>query len=149
MKRIIFVTVVLMAALPAIALAGDPLSPLFEARLVATLAEWDAAAPVQAQDSGDPAWWPVSLNPASLCAASACAQSLCFGSLCAESTCLGSGCLGSTCLGSGCLASLCGVSGCVGTTLCLKKRGYTGGPPNVIDPFNNGATFVNGVCHEP
>lgn len=149
MKRIVFTTSVLVLTLSAPAIAGDPVSPLFEARLAATLAGWEAAAPVETRDSNDPAWWPVSLNPASVCGGSLCVQSICFGSLCAESTCLGSGCLASICIGSGCLASLCGVSGCVGTTLCLKKCGHTGGPPNVIDPFNNGSTFVNGTCHEP
>jgi hypothetical protein len=63
--------------------------------------------------------------------------------------CLGSGCIGSTCIASGCVASVCGVSGCAGITLCLKKCGYTGGPPNLIDPTENGSTFHNGTCNEP
>lgn len=148
MKRIVLTSLVLVVVLSAGESAGDPISPLFQARLQATLAGWQAKPAVPEQDSCDPEWWPASLNPASLCIGSLCPQSYCFGSLCAQSICLGSGCLGSTCIGSGCVASLCGVSGCAGTTLCLKKCGYAG-PPNAIDPTGNGTTFVNGTCHEP
>ena len=149
MKRVICTSLVLIAALSTGATAGDPPSPLYRARLLATLAGWEAPTAVRAGDPEDPGWWPASLNPVSLCVGSACPQSYCLGSICAESICLGSGCIGSTCIGSGCVASLCGVSGCAGTTLCLKKCGYAGGPPNAIDPNNNGTTFVNGTCHEP
>ncbi len=147
MKRIIFTWLVLLAVLSGAAAAADPPSPLYRARLAATLDGWKKV-PVQVRELDDPGWWPASLNPASLCVGSACPQSYCLGSLCAESVCLGSGCLGSTCIGSGCIASVCGVSGCAGTTLCLKKCGYFT-PPNAIDPTQNGTTFVNGTCNEP
>jgi hypothetical protein len=149
MKRIIFVALTAGIALSGTAIAGDPVSPLFQARLRATLADWEAGAVASSEEPGDPTWWPVSLNPASLCAGSLCPQSLCFGSVCLESMCLGSGCIGSACVASGCVASVCGVSGCAGTTLCLKKCGYAGGPPNLIDPTENGSTFQNGTCNEP
>lgn len=148
MKRIIFIALAMLVAIAAAASAGDPISPLYEARLAATLADWELGGVGEVNDAGDPAWWPASLNPASLCVGSVCLHSYCLGSLCAESTCLGSGCLGSACIGSGCIASMCGVSGCVGTTLCLKKCGYNGGPPNAIDPTANGTTFVDGHCFD-
>lgn len=148
MKRIIFTLFVLIAVVATGSFAGDPPSPLYRARLLATLARWERGTAVRAEEPEDPGWWPASLNPASMCVGSACPQSYCFGSLCAESLCLGSGCLGSTCIGSGCIASMCGMSACAGTTLCLRKCGYAG-PPNAIDPNNNGTTFVNGTCNEP
>ncbi|MGD9141832.1 MAG: hypothetical protein PVJ42_09870 [bacterium] len=156
MKRIVFTTLIMAAAIAAAVTtrpttavtAGDPLSPLYGARLAETLAEWEAGALAQHQDSDDPAWWPASFNPASLCIGSLCPQSLCIGSACIESTCIGSGCIGSMCIGSGCAASMCGVSGCAGTTLCLKKCGYIS-PPSPIDPNGNGTTFHNGTCNEP
>ncbi len=148
MKRVSSIALAMLVVLAGAASAGDPISPLYESRLAATLAEWELGGPVQVEDLGDPGWWPASLNPASLCVGSACLQSYCFGSLCAESMCLGSGCLGSACIGSGCIASMCGVSGCAGTTLCLKKCGYDGGPPNAIDPTDNGTTFVDGHCYD-
>ncbi len=148
MKRIVFMALFLIAALCGGARASYPLSPLYEARLMATLAEWEAGAPAPAGHSDDSTWWPASANPASFCAGSLCAQSYCLGSVCLGSTCLGSGCIGSTCIGSGCAASLCGVSGCAGTTLCLKKCGPDGGPPYVIDPMDNHTTFHNGTCGE-
>jgi hypothetical protein len=148
MLRIGFKILLVILALVTPTCAGDIMSPLYSARLAATLAEWDAGLAAPVTDSGDPEWWPASLNPASLCVGSACPQSYCFGSICGESFCLGSGCIGSSCIGSGCVASVCGVSGCAGTTLCLKKCGYTGGPPNAIDPTQNGTTFVNGSCME-
>lgn len=156
MKRIVFTTLVMVAAMCAAVNmattravgAADPHSPLYDARLAETLAEWEAGGVAARQDSDDPAWWPASLNPASLCIGSLCPQSLCFGSVCLESTCLGSGCVGSMCIGSGCAASMCGVSGCAGVTLCLKKCGSLT-PPNPIDPNGNGTTFHNGTCNEP
>jgi hypothetical protein len=149
MKRITLTAVAAVVALSTGAGAGDLYSPLFKARLAETLADWESGAVAPKDEPGDATWWPVSLNPASLCAGSLCPQSLCFGSVCLESMCLGSGCIGSTCIASGCVASVCGVSGCAGTTLCLKKCGYAGGPPNLIDPTDNGSTFQNGTCHEP
>ena len=148
MKCTMLITLVLSAVLNSTAFASDPVSPLYAARLAETLDGWESGPPLKAEDAGEATWWPVSLNPLSLCIGSACPQSYCFGSLCAESLCLGSGCLGSTCIGSGCLASLCGVSGCLGATLCIKKCGYNGGLPNAIDPTNNGTTFTDGHCYD-
>jgi hypothetical protein len=149
MKRIVFTSIVLLAVVSSVCLARKPASPLYGARLSATLEEWETKAEPPAGGADEPTWWPASLNPVSMCVGSACTQSYCFGSLCAESMCLGSGCLGSACIGSGCVGSVCAVSACHGETLCLRKCGHTGGPPNAIDPLNNGTTFVNGFCYEP
>jgi len=148
MKRMILIAVLLLVLSSSAALARDPLSPLYEACLEATLTGWEKGFSVRGRCPEDDTGWPVSLAPISMCVGSACLQSYCFGSLCAESMCLGSGCLGSACLGSGCLGSVCTVSGCVGVTLCLKQCGHSGGPPQLIDPTSNGTTFVHGSCNE-
>lgn len=128
--------------------AGDPVSPLFAARLEATLAEWDmaAATPVAWGDQMGVVW-PASAQPASLCVGSLCIGSLCIGSLCVSSDCVGSGCVnsgcagsgcvGSVCAGSGCAGSMCGGSACVGTTLCIRQCGSDGGPPIPRDPLGS------------
>jgi hypothetical protein len=66
---------------------------------------------------------PLSLNPTSFCAGSACLGSFCGGSMCLLSNCAGSACGNSKCVGSGCGVSLCGGSACTGSvclgSLCL------------------------------
>jgi hypothetical protein len=144
------VLLMLAPALPflGVADAGDPVSPLFAARLDATLAEWEAAASVPDGGADGVLWWPASAQPASACVGSLCAGSLCVGSLCASSDCVGSlcvnsgcagsGCVGSVCLGSGCAGSLCAGSTCAGTTLCVRVCGRNGGPPVPQDPHPPG-----------
>jgi hypothetical protein len=132
---------ILMACQPA--LADDPVSPLYEARRDATLAQWDGGVEKVMPDGEDPGWWP-SLNPASYCLGSVCTRSYCIGSVCLGSTCVGSGCLGSQCAGSGCVGSLClgsacggsicGGSACLGTTLCDRMCGPDMGPTHPADP---------------
>lgn len=146
-----------VAVLPAVILiacgaadAGDPVSPLFAARLEATLVEWEMAALPVTDDGGEGVpWWPASAQPASLCVGSLCVGSLCVGSLCVSSDCVGSGCVtsgcagsgcvGSVCLGSGCAGSMCAGSACIGTTLCIRVCGRDGGPPIPQDPYPPGS----------
>jgi hypothetical protein len=116
---------------------GDSDSPLYKARLDATLSEWksesstDGSAHATNEGAGDQVisfFFP----PPSYCVVSACFGSLCVGSLCASSTCLGSGCVGSVCLGTGCL----------GTTLCLKNCATEGPPrPIELDPEGEGPSL--------
>lgn len=147
-------TSVMAAALAALltahgaAQAGDPVSPLFSARLEATLAGWEMAAlrPAERADQ-EVLTWPASAQPASLCVGSLCVGSLCLGSLCVSSDCVGSGCVnsgcagsgcvGSVCIGSGCTGSMCGGSACMGTTLCIRACGGYGGPPMLRDPLGS------------
>jgi hypothetical protein len=132
----------------AAAQARDPVSPLFSARLEATLAGWEMAA-LRPAECGDQEvlTWPASAQPASLCVGSLCVGSLCLGSLCVSSDCVGSGCVnsgcagsgcvGSVCIGSGCAGSMCGGSACMGTTLCIRACGGDGGPPILRDPLGS------------
>jgi len=162
MKRIrFFVAVVLMflPGLSSIAMAGDPISPLYQARLDATLAEWEMAA-TGAVGGGEigTEGGPVSVQPFSFCLASVCAGSYCLGSACVNSDCLGSGCINSgcvgsgcvasVCLGSGCVGSMCGGSACVGTTLCVRQCGDSG-PPLPQDQDPPPPTLSPRTCSEP
>ena len=136
--------------------AGDPVSPLFQARLDATMDEWERGG--KAGDPGDqsPTWWPASANPVSFCLGSVCLASYCVGSLCVSSDCVGSGCVGSTCLGSGCASSLCVGSGCVGSicggsaclgvSLCPKRCDGNDGAAGRDSPDYGGLTFTWGPC---
>ncbi len=133
--------------------SAEEYSPLFSARLEATLAGWDD--PGQPVDAGGGSEDPMVVSilpPGSLCLASGCVGSACLGSLClgsgcGGSICVGSGCANSTCLGSGCVGSVCVVSGCVAETLCEKKCGGEG-PPNAIDPDFSGTVSVFPQCPE-
>ncbi|MFZ1946211.1 MAG: hypothetical protein WAW06_01535 [bacterium] len=123
--------------LPTFLLAGDEVSPLYGARLSATLIEWEMGLGPLPDDGGEETpWFPVSAQPLSFCAGSVCFGSMCFGSMCVSSDCVGSGCLssgctgslcaGSTCLGSVCAGSVCLGSACVGSTCggsttCLRS----------------------------
>lgn len=137
-------------------IAGEPVTPLYQARLEATLAEWEGRVRSVDPEIEDPTWWPASLNPVSYCLGSACSQSYCIGSVCINSGCVGSGCVGSTCVGSGCVASICLGSGCAGSicggsacwgpTGCPKKCGGYNNPPITNDPDNGGATFSLLAC---
>jgi hypothetical protein len=154
MKRIGFAVVVLFAvavAFPAFLLAGDPVSPLYGARLSATLMEWEMGAMPVPDDGGEETpWFPASAQPFSFCAGSVCFGSMCFGSLCVSSDCVGSGCLnsgcsgsacvgstcvGSLCAGSVCLGSACVGSACGGSTTCLRSC-----DPSI--PIDDGAASV-------
>jgi hypothetical protein len=140
------------------ALAGDPVSPLFQARLEATMVEWERGA--TPQDRGDPevGAWPASAHPASFCLGSACLSSYCIGSLCVSSECVGSGCVGSTCVGSGCASSLCAGSGCIGSicggsacmgpSLCPRKCDGNDGATNPAEPDYGNLTYTWGPCRE-
>lgn len=86
---------------------------------------------------------PLSLNPASACALSACGGSGCAGSVCGGSACIGSacgtsGCIGSACGGSGCGGSACGGTGCFGSGCAASDCG--GGTPGdlmlVVNSFD-------------
>ena len=144
MKRICLAAV-LVLLVSGLVWAADPVSPLYQARLDATLAGWESVDTPLGKHGNDPCW-PISAQPVSLCVGSVCLGSLCAGSicissecsgsLCVGSECVGSGCLGSTCLGSGCLGSICGGSVCLGTTMCLKTCGGVITPPIPADPGN-------------
>jgi hypothetical protein len=139
-------------------LAGDPVSPLFQARLDATKAEWERGGEAGDPGGQDPTWWPASANPMSFCLGSVCLTSYCLGSFCMSSHCVGSGCVGSTCLGSGCAASLCVGSGCVGSicggsaclgvSLCPKKCHGNDGAANRDGPDYGGLTYTWGPCRD-
>lgn len=145
---VVVVASVSLAGLSSIALAGDPISPLYQARLDATLAGWDMAA-MGAGGVGeiDPEGGPISAQPFSFCVGSLCAGSYCFGSVCVNSDCLGSacinsgcvgsGCVGSVCVASGCVGSMCGGSACLGVTLCTRACGGDG-PPTPQPPLPPG-----------
>ena len=145
MKRIAFLSVLVFVSLLGlrglcgIALAGDPISPLYQARLDATLAEWEMAAMGAGSICEDnPDGVVMSAQPWSYCLGSLCAGSVCLGSACLASDCLGSGCIGSgcvgsgcvssACVGSGCVGSICGGSACLGVTLCSRRCGGDGPP---------------------
>jgi hypothetical protein len=134
MKRIGLIWTCLTLLAWAAAYAGDPLSPLYRARLDATLAEWESATPQTVDDP--PGGGPVSVQPMSFCVLSVCGASFCCGSVCVSSECIGSvcvnsactvsGCVGSICFGSACAGSICGGSLCIGESLCIQKCGATG-----------------------
>jgi hypothetical protein len=166
MMRIKTLAAAVVAVLPAVVLvacgaaeAGDPVSPLFAARLDATLAGWEAAAVPAGEDGdGEIPWWPASAQPASLCVGSLCVGSVCVGSLCVSSDCVGSGCVnsgcagsgcvGSVCVGSGCVGSMCGGSACAGTTLCVRLCGRDGGPTMPRDPSGSIPSSSHMLCPE-
>ena len=136
--------------------AGNPVSPLFHARLEATKTDWERGEKVDGPGGTDPTWLP-SANPVSFCLGSVCLASYCIGSFCVSSGCVGSGCVGSTCIGSGCVASLCGGSGCVGSvcggsaclgvSLCPQKCDGSGdGATNREGPDYNNLTYTWGPC---
>jgi len=104
-------------ACPSFLLAGDLVSPLFGARLDATLMEWEMGVGPVPDDGGEEVpWFPISAQPLSFCAGSVCYASMCFGSMCVSSDCVGSGCIGSGCSGSACVGSTCVGSVCAGST---------------------------------
>jgi hypothetical protein len=164
--RTLVAAVLSVAVLPAVVLiscgvatAGDPVSPLFAARLEATLAGWEiAAVPAGEGGDGEVPWWPASAQPASLCVGSLCVGSLCVGSLCVSSDCVGSGCVnsgcagsgcvGSVCLGSGCAGSMCAGSACLGITLCVRVCGRDGGPTIPQDPSGSIPSSSPMICPE-
>jgi hypothetical protein len=156
MKRIGLVVLAVVLWASSLALAADPVTPLYKARLDATLAGWEAVASTDDGTEATP-WWPASAQPVSLCVGSVCLGSLCVGSICltsdcsgsvcVNSGCVGSGCVGSTCLGSGCVGSVCGGSVCLGATLCLRKCGDTT-PPIPIDPNGGNTSLAVPRCPE-
>jgi hypothetical protein len=129
-------------------LAGDPVSPLFQARLDATKAEWERGGEAGDPGGQDPTWWPASANPMSFCLGSVCLASHCVGSGCVGSTCLGSGCAASLCVGSGCVGSICGGSACLGVSLCPKKCHGNDGAANRDGPDYGGLTYTWGPCRD-
>ncbi|MFH1221178.1 MAG: hypothetical protein V1694_12095 [Candidatus Eisenbacteria bacterium] len=156
MMRIGLVVTGIIFMLCGTVLGGDPVSPLYQARLAATLAEWEAG-PRPVADVADDNGGPASLQPVSLCIGSACLGSVCIGSACLGSECLGSACLESSCLGSGCVGSACAGSTCVGT-LCVGSACYGasacgsgcrrgGGQTNAVDPLPS--TSLTRNCYQP
>ena len=157
MKRIgLLFSVCLLAACLQSGFGGDPVSPLFQARLDATMAEWERAGDAGDPGGQDPTWWPASANPVSFCAGSVCLASYCIGSFCLSSECVGSGCVGSTCVGSGCVSSLCAGSGCLGSicggsacmgvSLCPKNCTGNDGAANADGPDYTNLTYTWGPC---
>ncbi len=157
MKRSVLMVVVLVVGCTCcVCYAKDPQSPLFRARLEATMRDWENGGSPGAYGGDDPPLTPASLNPASFCLGSACLASYCIGSLCISSECVGSGCAGSTCIGSGCAASMCAASGCIGsicggsacmgTTLCPKVCGDDTGPASTQGPDYGNLTYTWGPC---
>jgi len=145
-RRFMLLMTTILILVCQVTLAGEPTSPLFQARLEATLRDWERGAQPELIDEQEPTWWPASVNPVSYCAGSLCLGSFCLGSACLASYCVGSGCTASLCLGSGCLCSGCGGSACLGVTLCIKHcRDDT--PANMIDQ-NVGTTTFNYMCPE-
>jgi hypothetical protein len=159
MKRIVGVVVCLVVGLsplvPGSSHAASPVTPLYKARLDATVKGWETAVSPMGGDVDCTPWWPASAQPASLCVGSLCLGSLCAGSLCISSECsgslcvasgcAGSGCVGSTCLGSGCVGSICGGSVCVGTTMCLRTCGGIT-PPTPVDPYGGTTSLAVPRC---
>jgi hypothetical protein len=117
-------------------LAGDPVSPLFQARLDATKAEWERGGEASNTGGQAPVWAPASANP----------QSLCTNTICFRSGCIGSACMGSACLGSGCAGSICYGSACEGLSLCPKKCNGNDGAADRADPGYNNLTCTWGPC---
>jgi len=109
-------------------------SPLYEARLDATLSEWESGndsrgALAQANyGSSDGDMIMPSLNWPSFCIGSGCLGSFCLGSGCVVSYCLISVCRNSDCLGSGCFRP------------CPE-------PPDPIE--DSGPTFNPNDCNQP
>jgi hypothetical protein len=158
MKRIGLVVVVSILLVSGLARAANPVTPLYKARLDATLRGWEASASSIGEDVDNAPWWPASAQPVSLCVGSLCLGSLCAGSLCISSECsgslcissgcAGSGCVGSTCLGSGCVGSICGGSACLGVTLCLRTCGGIT-PPTPADPYGGTTSLAVPRCPQP
>ena len=157
MRITVLLVCCLVAAVSLPAFAGNPVSPLYRARLDETLADWETDAVPPSPGGEDPAWWPASLNPFSYCLGSLCPQSYCLGSLCLESGCVGSGCVGSTCVGSACATSLCAGSACIasvcagsacyGATLCDRVCGEDS-PACPSDPGTGGLSYTPYYCPE-
>ena len=158
MKRIVLVIAVLVLGVSSLAGAADPITPLYKARLDATLAGWEATPSQVGDDTEGVPWWPVSAQPMSYCVGSLCLGSMCGGSMCIcsecsgsaclNSGCLGSACVGSTCIGSGCIGSICGGSACLGVTLCLRKCGDIT-PPIFQDPDGGNTSLAVPRCPQP
>jgi len=107
-------------------------SPLCEARLDATLSEWESAS---VNDPGNGAAMQDDAN-------------LILPSLNLPSFCLGSACLGSFCLGSGCVISFCLISVCRNSD-CLGS-GCTRPCPEPPDPIDDsGPTLNPNDCNQP
>ena len=141
--RLMFLLSVLALVVAVNSASASDYSPLFAARLEATLESWDRPTqPIDSTGGEEPDLVPSVLPPWSVCVGS-----ICVGSVCAGSICLGSGCSGSTCVGSACVMSGCLISGCVGETLCAKKCGGDG-PPNIVDPSLPGSVTFWPACPE-
>ncbi len=146
MKRIGLVLACLVFLLCGTALAVAPISPLYKARLDATLAEWNQKSAVHAMDAGeDPQEYVVSVNPYSLCLISICWESYCVGSVCG-----GSYCGGSVCAGSVCASAVCGLSACAANTLCIRNCGWPTIPEDPRGPRTDLETVMDaGYCRYP
>ena len=134
------VALLILACLPIFCLqssfAGDPISPLFRARLDATMAEWERSGEAGGSSGEGAASWPMSASR----------ESLCIGSMCMQSHCMNGRCLRSECIGSGCATSLCGGSACVGVSLCPKKCSGNDGAADRADPDYSNLTYTWGPC---
>ena len=158
MMRIGLVIAVVAVCVSSAARASDPITPLYRARLDATLAGWETAGSPPDDDAQGSLSWPASAQPVSFCVGSLCLGSMCAGSLCigsecsgsvcVNSGCAGSGCVGSTCIGSGCVGSICGGSACMGITLCLRTCGDVT-PPIVQDPYGGTTSLAVPRCPQP
>jgi hypothetical protein len=155
-RLVLLVLVLLFAGIFRNVLAEDPVSPLFQERLAATLAGWEGGSDSRMAEDAGPPWWPASVNPASFCAGSVCLASYCLGSACISSECIGSGCVGSACLGSGCASSLCLGSGCLGSmcagSACLGPSlcpRHCDDPTNPISPDYPSLTGSPTMCPVP
>jgi len=158
MRIMVLLVCCLVVGNPLQVFAGNPVSPLFHARLDETLADWESGAVPHGPGEQDPNWWPCSLNPFSYCLGSLCLQSYCIGSLCVGSGCVGSGCAGSTCVGSACASSLCAGSACVasicagsacyGATLCERACENGREPTCPSDPGPGGLSYAPYYCPE-
>ena len=158
-KSFLAVVFLLLSAFAPSVLAADPVSPLYQAQLDATLARWELGASGMIGDGGvDVTGGPASVQPFSFCLASICVGSYCIGSACLNSECIGSGCVNSgcvgsgcvssVCLGSGCVGSMCGGSACYGATMCVRQCGPDG-PAIPQDPQPSAPTMSARTCPQP
>ena len=129
------------------AVAGDPLSPLFQARLEATMAGWQ-----RGWDAGQAATQRRISRPGadstSFCLGSVCQMSYCLESYCASSTCIGSACPGSACTASSCVGTVCHGSACLGVSLCPKRCDGNDGAAGREGPDYGNLTYTWGPCRD-
>ena len=138
--RVLIVTVILVEVACSSASATGRGSPLYEARLQASLADWDRNAMPRAglvplaKDSTGVQAVSLFMPP----------QSQCLGSACVGSTCLGSGCPATVCLGSFCFTSLCILSGCHIESTCIRT--CPEGPYCPAEPTGTSFGALSAVC---